>query len=185
MNQETINTYRNLLLFLLLVIFFYSAWQYLITSYLRQKLFEFRDKIFLIATDGLFRIWFRRISDNKRIFEWTIRFAHDLTWFSFIFYTVPPVSDINDKKEKLSVINAIAKIKDNKLQSELNEGMNDLVVTILVSMYFRSIFLLIISLIFIPILLLIRAFKVLNLKDRFKLQFRKSCMIIDATFRNK
>ncbi|WP_316228579.1 hypothetical protein [Bradyrhizobium sp. SZCCHNR2023] len=79
------NALVSLLVLAALMVFIYGPWQWICTDFARQLVFEKRDEIFDMAADGEFSFKSREYKTIRSSLEACIRYAHDLTWPSFVF----------------------------------------------------------------------------------------------------
>lgn len=162
----------NTFLFLLIVLFFYGPWQYWVTSYVRQRMFETRDYLFLQAAEGKINFESDEYNILREFLNGSIRFAHKLTWFGFTFYASPLVTSEEVKNEVKNdiIASTINLIKNDELRNEMKCRFDDLAVLLIASLYMRSIFLISISFVVLPIMLMIRFFKRLDIKEKFRIK---------------
>jgi hypothetical protein len=107
------NAVISLLALILFVCLFYGPWQAACTDWVRQIIFERRDRLFDMAAAGKLDFASEEYKFIRRTLEGMIRFAHDLTWPRLLFFRLvrrdprpaarPQLLEMIDRIEDLSV----------------------------------------------------------------------------------
>lgn len=134
-DQEFILVIEALLCTAILVWFFSSPWQSLWTAVSRQQLFELRDRLFDIAADE--RIGFSDTAylELREYLNGCIRFAHKITFGSFMAAAVCPGSLAH---KKYNLPEAIERVTDEKVRQEIRDIFLKSVFILLRHMVIRS-----------------------------------------------
>ncbi len=169
MEHYIVNNLQNLILLLIGIYIFYSAWQDWLTSYLRQKVFEVRDYLFLQAADKKIDFQSKEYVIIRNFLNGTIRFSHRLTWLNLIYYyylfnKFGLVDEVKRNKE-IDVENAINNIKNHELKIELRQKMDNITTMLILTIYLKSPLLIFVTLVLIPILIFTRFLRELRIRE--------------------
>jgi hypothetical protein len=111
------------LVLLLIGAFIYGPWQAICTEFARQLMFETRDAIFDLADhDSDWSFDNREYRIIRSGLERLIRFAHELTLPSMLFFWVFVRSSIRNEKPEL--LRAVDRIPDNALRQKVSDLVN-------------------------------------------------------------
>ena len=151
----TINTIELAVAIGFLVWFFYGPWNRFVVDLARQNLFELRDEVFLLAADGKIDFSSDAYCQLRDRLNKMIRYCHHLTLVNLIA-TSPSVVANKSSKDVLSEIRSI---QDRELSRKLERVYIYAVVIMLAAMFLRSITLILLSVLLLPITLVIELLK--------------------------
>ena len=138
-----------------LVWFFYGPWNRFVIDLARQNLFELRDEVFLLAADGKIDFSSDAYCQLRDRLNKMIRYCHHLTLIN-LFATSPSVAANKTSKD---VLGEIRSIQDRELSRKLERIYIYAVVTMLAAMFLRSITLILLFVLLLPIKLVIELLK--------------------------
>lgn len=148
MNADALIT---LVLIVIFVAWFYGPWQESCADYARQVVFEQRDILFDMASNGRINFKSREYNETRGELNAVIRFAHRMTLGRMLFFVFC---------EKIGIINApeinhtqiIS--KDDTINKEISEIMTNSFKAIIVSMAARSLVFILLCVFVSPIIAL-------------------------------
>jgi hypothetical protein len=130
------NAILSLILILLLGFFVYGPWQTICTDFARQLVFEKRDAIFDIADRGDLSFHSREYCTIRSMLERIIRFAHELTLPSFLFFWV--ISRRVSIYERPALQRAIDAISNENTRQEVRRLVDEATKAVFVMMIAKS-----------------------------------------------
>jgi hypothetical protein len=138
----------------LFIWFFYGPWQSFLIDTTRQKLFEIRDSLFVLAAEGNLEFDSDVYLILRKRINILIRLCHKVSFWRFIIFNV--LDEIDESKEKTeSLFDITSKIENEALRNEIQKKIYSITSVVVVSIAFRSLFLLaIVFLIMFPIFIL-------------------------------
>lgn len=136
--QDFIIVIEALLCTAILVWFFSNPWQSLWTAVSRQELFELRDRLFDIAADERIEFSDTAYKQLREYLNGCIRFAHKITFGSFMAAAAYPGSLAH---KKYNLPEAIERVTDEEVRQEMRDIFLKSVFILLRHMVIRSPFL--------------------------------------------
>ena len=138
----------------LLLWFFRGPWQSILVDITRQRLFEARDSILIMAADGRLDFDSDNYRDLRHRLNMSIRFCHKAK-FSRIAASIFVGDDNSERAPRTrSLFDIISSIEDESLRQELEEKAIETVGFLTTLMVLRSPFLLILSMLLMPFFLM-------------------------------
>lgn len=143
-------------------IVFYVVWQNYVIDETRQKLFELRDELFDIASDGELAFDSEVYVVLRRMFNTTIRYAHTLDWLHLILFILfAKRMRGNISKNALHVEHLVKGIGSDNTRHKVEKIQRRMYLSIAWHIYRRSLVLIILS----PVVVIFSAF--FRMSDRF------------------
>lgn len=152
-----------------LIWFFYGPWQRLMIDAVRQKLFETRDSVFLLAADGKLDFESEEYHQIRMHYNLLIRYSHEFRWTHILAVAL---SGFKPPKKELPISNAVDRIKDEKLRQSLAYKWDSTLEHLGILFWLRSPVLMIITMLVLPLIILL-----IVLHSSFLPAFRKSVRV--------
>lgn len=150
--EQTLTAVRILLSIAGLVWFFYGPWQRLMVDSVRQKLFETRDTIFLMAADGEISFESSEYQQIRTQYNALIRYSHEFRWTHVLAVAL---SGFNPPKKSVPAIDSINKIRDAETRAKLAKKWEHTLEHLAILFWLRSPLLMLLTMVILPILVLI------------------------------
>jgi hypothetical protein len=131
------NAIISLSLILLIGLFIYGPWQTMCTDFTRQIIFEKRDAIFDIADRGDLSFQSREYRTIRSLLEGLIRFAHELTLPSFLFFWIISMRTLS-AEERPALQRAIDGIRDENIKQEVRKLVDEAMKAVVLMMIVKS-----------------------------------------------
>lgn len=152
--EKFVNQIEFVIAVAFLLWFFYGPWQQLVVDTARQKLFEIRDSVFLLAADGELEFNSSLYGQLREQMNGILRFCHRMTWYEFLTFMVVERrfrgKRIDSDQEDL--LEVIQRIPDKDTRSALVLKYLRLIATLVLSVYLRSPLLILISVVLSPLI---------------------------------
>lgn len=152
---NTINTVELTAAIAFLAWFFYGPWSKFIIDLTRQNLFELRDEVFLLATDGKLEFSSETYCLLRERFNKMIRFCHHMTLANLI--ATRPSSKANQANR--DVLTLIREIQDQELARKLERNYMYALLIMLGAMFLRSFVLILLFVLLLPIVVVFELLK--------------------------
>lgn len=137
------SAFISLLGLILLFLLFYWAWQQYVIDVTRQRLFELRDQLFDMATQGTLQRDSETYRTLRKMFNATIRFTHEMDWVHFLTYllTMKWLKNGEVMRGALRVEHLVNNIADTHAKRQIEEILVQMHRTIAWHIFRRSLIL--------------------------------------------
>lgn len=182
MNESTasMSALSALITFTIAYAFFYWIWRDYVVDVTRQQLFELRDQLFDMATEGKLNRASEVYLILRRIFNSNIRFAHEMDWVHIVtFYVAAVIRKGGVIFESAMYVNHLIKsIEEEKVRHEVQKLMLKMYLAIAWHLYRTSLVLIVLT----PIVLILAAFFTLSAKLLYRTPKRFETLINARTY---
>ncbi|HHM05234.1 MAG TPA: hypothetical protein ENJ19_05770 [Gammaproteobacteria bacterium] len=157
-------------------LFFYWVWQQYVIDSTRQQLFELRDALFDLASDGEISYDSEAYVILRKMFNTYIRFAHELNWIHVVAYMMLARQKRGEiSRSALRVEHLIKEILDRRARKKVEEMVAQLHMVSMWHIVRRSLLLMLM----VPIVFIISFFFMASANVVAKL-YKKLGVILDA-----
>lgn len=159
---ELFKSLASLITIAIAFVFFYWVWRQYAIDVMRQQLFELRDQLFDLATEGKLHREGDTYKTLRKIFNANVRFAHEMDWVHmFVFYLMAIMKRKGAIfRNAMHVAHLVTSIEDAKTRSEVQKLMLKMHLVVAWHVYRTSLVLLL----FTPIVFILAAFFTLSAK---------------------
>lgn len=158
----------------------YGPWQTHWEDWGRQRLFEVRDRIFDLASEGRMDFRDRRYVTIRNSLNQMIRFAHELTWVRLIYFALMVRGGMVALRRPSSLEMAVEELDDPEIKAVIEAEMIAVAKTVGMVVVMRSPLLIAVVVPVLAVMLLFRDFARLVLRRGFEFVQRESELVDDG-----